>query len=103
MARMTSIEAYEELKRSGRADMIKGRILNEVIRSDRPLTRLEISHRIGHTINATVGQVRALIIDGVLADDDKIECPITGNLVHGVVEVTAEYIHDNDTQLDLFA
>lgn len=90
MIRSSSIEAYEELKKSGKEKTQRGKILLSIIEAGRPVTRLELEGMTKLKINAVTGRVRSLLESGMIREtDDMIVCPISGNRVNGLVPVTA--------------
>lgn len=90
MIRSTSLEAYEELKKSGKENTQRGRILLSVIEAGRPVTRLELEGMTKLKINAVTGRVKSLLESGMIREtEDTIRCPISGNRVNGLVPVTA--------------
>jgi len=82
MIRLTSIEAYRDLRNSGKQDTARAKVLKGVIDSPKPLTRLELSHRINMPINAVCGRVNELIKAEVIQEVGTGRCMVSGKTVN---------------------
>ena len=82
--RRTSLDAYEELLASGKANTQRGIILNFLVsKSDKVFSRNELSEHLNIRINAICGRVKKLL-DDELVEEVYHKCSITKNNVNGI-------------------
>mgnify|MGYP003659867468 CR=1 FL=1 len=99
MIRQTSLNAYNELKVSGKANTQRGKILSFLLAHSNegvPFSRLELSHNLEITINAISGRVRELL-DDELVEEVSHKCSITKNNINGIKAILL-----GNSQKDLF-
>ena len=82
MTRQTSLDAYNELCRSGKANQQRSVVLKAVMDSTRPVTRAELEVSTGMRINCITGRVKELLELGWITETGRRECSVTGNSVY---------------------
>ena len=88
---LTSREAYEDLKASGKERTQRGKILGAVLAFQaRGITRREISQLTGLELGAVAGRVNDMVTDGLLREDGTVVCGTTQKSV-GVVFPVVSY------------
>jgi predicted transcriptional regulator len=91
MVALTSREAYEGLKQSGKEGTQRGQILSCVLLfRSAGITRRGISGMTGLELGAVAGRVNDMVTDGWLRESGPIKCDVTGKWV-GVVFPAERY------------
>lgn len=83
--RLSSLSAYFYLHGSNTLLNQKGKIVEDLIVANRPLTRVEVSERTGIRINAVCGRVNELIKDGYIKEGNKRTCLFTKMYVNTIL------------------
>jgi len=81
MIRQTSLDALEQLEKSGRGQAQRTRLLRYIINGKTNYTRAELSKYTDIPINAVCGRVNELIRSKAIAEIGRRKCKITGNMV----------------------
>ena len=85
--RKTSLDAYNELKASGKLNTQRGKIISFLLAhsnyADEPFSRLELSGILEIPINAISGRVKELLDDN-LVQEVPHKCSISKNNVNGI-------------------
>lgn len=83
----SSRAAYLALKRSGKENTQKAKVLAQVIQFPSGITRRELAGITGLELGAVCGRVNALIAEGALREHGSVECERTGKHVKVVKPV----------------
>ena len=85
--RKTSLDAYNELKASGKLNTQRGKILSFLLAhsnyADEPFSRLELSGILEISINAICGRIKELLDDN-LVQEVPHKCSVSKNNVNGI-------------------
>lgn len=92
----TSIEAYDEHKAAGKVGAQAHMILG-MLEDSRNYSRKEISKLVGIELSSVCGRVNELLAVGLLVEDEKRKCSITGKTIHAVRTRSENDIDSNFT------
>jgi len=81
--RDTSREAYAGINKDGTARTQRGRVLI-FIRLEPYVSRAEIANYMGIGINAACGRVKELLDSGLIIEDGRKQCRVTGHTAYAL-------------------
>jgi hypothetical protein len=94
----TSIEAYDEHKAAGKVGAQAHMILG-ILNSDQNYSRREIAKVAGIELSSVCGRVNELLAVGLLVEDPKRKCSVTGKTIN---PVRTRKDDDTNSNLSLF-
>jgi hypothetical protein len=83
---MTSIEAYEDHKSSGKVGF-QAKVIFNAMDKDKNYSRRELSNLTGIELSSICGRVNEMLQLGILIEDDKRPCAVTNKKINPVRKI----------------